>query len=294
MYGLNIDIMNNPHGNPPASVLKNDLGVELARFSYHDKTDSDRPDPAMLDFFSNKVDELAGSEIRSLLILGYSTYPNKPAYEAPAGEWSAYIDKLVRRIGQLAGNFSPVAKYVSFQIWNEPDLADTEASPQYDPRLPQKVCAELLEKACKVILEVDKDIEIIGPGLCSGIPAWWTGVYRGQPIDAIGVHLYGQRPQPAWPSSTWGFGYVGTKIEEYQAVWKGKIWITEIGNKDLAGEQQAEYLRKFYNELSLYPSVKECAWFCYSHGMVPGFGLVKEDSTREPAYAAYREVSGVT
>jgi len=46
--------------------------------------------------------------------------------------------------------------------------------------------------------------------------------------------LTGQRPMPKWPSSTWGFGYLGDLLDMYESVTSAKFWITEYGTNDLS------------------------------------------------------------
>ena len=47
-------------------------------------------------------------------------------------------------------------------------------------------------------------------GLASGDPGYVTAVQTAAngtlPVDAVGIHPYGQRPTPDWPNPQWGFG----------------------------------------------------------------------------------------
>lgn len=288
MYGLNIDI-NNPHGNPDANLLK-ELGVDFVRFTYHDHTDSDNLDTQMLSLFTEKIEQLMRSGIKTLLILSYDTYPNKPSYNGSDQEWAIYIDKFSYRIYQLSQHFSHLSDYVSFQIWNEPDL---EPQPGYEPSLRPSIYSMMLWKACDAIFSVNKNIEIVSAGLASGQPDYWKQVYTGQPIDALCVHPYGQRPNYNWPHENWGFGYVGELINNYAHIWGGRMWISEIGLKGTDENLQAEYLKRFYNEINnfYHPPIEHVFWFCYSDNMVLPYGLIRADSTRKPSWDMYQSIS---
>ena len=53
--------------------------------------------------------------------------------------------------------------------------------------------------------------------------------------DALGLHPYGQRPTPDWPSPTWGFGVLGDLLSSYRQVTSLPVWITEYGTNAMTG-----------------------------------------------------------
>jgi hypothetical protein len=288
----------NPKGNPPAGELAA-LGVEVVRYTYHDHSPGPDLDPYWVGFYTQKMAELKSYKIASLLILTYDTLPGKPSYDASGQVWADYINRFTYRVEQIARVFGPKGAYAgygpSLQVWNEPDLAP---APGYEPSLRPEVYASMLDKAAKVILRVEDETGIeflvIGAGLASGDPAYWQKVYMGtiQPINAIAIHPYGQRPSPDWPHPDWGFGYVGSLIDSYTQVWGGKIWITECGENTTNNPEQAEYLQRFYQTMSIYhPPVDLAFWFCYGDGMVPPYGLRDGNGAEKEAYRAYREVA---
>lgn len=287
MYGLNIDPLNSA-GNPSGAELR-ELGVQWVRFSYIDHTTGPSPDPATFDRYRRKVEEYRAAGILSLVILHYDTFPGKPGYEADDQEWAIYTDYFVSRAGQIAGSLGAWC----YQVWNEPDLAP---APGYEPSLREAVYGTILHRAYSVIRTVSP-AGVIGAGLASGDPAYWQRVLASQPgvplVDVNAVHPYGQRPEPDWPAPGWGFGYVGDLIDRYRDAWPGPLWITESGVKDVSDETQAEYLSRFYATIrrEFTGAVWEVSWFCYSDGMVPPYGLVRSDSTRKPAWTAYRETA---
>ncbi|RME74919.1 MAG: hypothetical protein D6784_08990 [Chloroflexi bacterium] len=115
---------------------------------------------------------------------------------------------------------------------------------------------------------------------------------RRLPADFAAIHPYGQRPEPNWPASNWGFGYVGDLINSYRRVVDLPLLISEIGVEHLSPQEQAEYLRRFYATIAAnFPTaVPDVYWFCYSDGMVPPYGLVDQTGQPKPAYHAFRQV----
>jgi gas vesicle protein len=146
---------------------------------------------------------------------------------------------------------------------------------------------------------------IMMAGLATGNPSWLTRVIKatpgGMPRDMIvAFHPYGQRPEPTWPRSDWGFGYVGNLLKDYyRAGERRPMWITEIGVKigeiDNDQNKAADFLRRYYRTIKTHYSnkVQKVFWFCYSDGMVSPFGLVDARGNRKPIYNAFREIAAV-
>jgi hypothetical protein len=291
MYSLNVD-PKNPQGNPDPTELRG-LGVEMARYTYHDHTPGADLDPGEKQRQVDVVRRYAEAGISSLLILTYDTLPDKPAFD---GNWDDYILRFAQRAGQIAAAVS--AWQPAFQIWNEPDLAVTD--PQYSPGLREEVFGRMLRAARDRIKAVAPTLPVVTAGLASGNPAWLARVIQSQngelPADVLAIHTYGQRPDPNWPRPDWLFGYVGDLINAYHRTAPNpKIWITEMGVEEasLGGDrnQVAEFLCRFYNTIAYGYSdkVEQCFWFCYSDGMVPTFGLLDANGQQKPAYNAFRE-----
>jgi len=293
MYCLNID-PENPQGNPTASELRS-LGVEMARFTFKDYSAGSYPSQSKIDFYTRKAQEYSAAGISSLIILSYETYPGKPAFSHSDALWNVYINHLAQRAAQLAQIFSPWQP--AFQIWNEPDLLPRSG---YEPSLREAVYGRMLVRVYNAIKSVNATLPVIGAGLASGNPTWWQQTLASQggsiPLDANAIHPYGQRPQPNWPSSSWGFGYVGNLIERYLQVSNHPLWITEIGVSQLNANKQAEYLHLFYNTIThVYAAnVKQVFWFCYSDGMVSPFGLRDSAGRPKPAYNTFLSLAAAT
>jgi len=251
----------------------------------------------MTEFFTQKAWEYHEAGIRSLIILTYDTYPDRPASDAPDSDWDRYIEDFARRAGQIASLLSPWQP--AFQAWNEPDHPGQLG---YHPTLRPEVYGRMLSQTCNAIKAVDPSFLVVTAGLASGNPAWLTRVIESLggdlPADIVAFHPYGQRPDPDWPHPDWFFGYVGDLLNGYYEAGKRRpIWITEMGSqeKDLGNSrhQVAEFIRRYYTAMTTRYSdkVQQLFWFCYSDGMVPTFGLIDEDGNPKPAFDAFREVA---
>lgn len=297
MFDLNID-PNNPNGNPSAAELAA-LGVQMARFTYHDPTTDAPLNAQWLRRQQRKVQSLAQAGIRSLLILTYDTYPDHPGLSGSGEAWNTYLRHFTRRAAALATALGPWRP--AFQIWNEPDHPPTAG---YAPSLPQNVYAEMLRRTAAAIRAVDPGLTLVGAGLSSGDDGWLAGVLgylnHAYPVDVLAIHPYGQRPEPTWPTPTWLHGYVGDLLWRYRRVLRQPvpIWITEVGERYEVNTYhdrragQAEYMRRFYHAMANEYAglVDRVAWFCYSDGMVSPFGLLEQNGRRKPAYETFRRL----
>ncbi len=297
MFGLNID-PNNPRGNPEPAELRA-LGVEMVRYTFYDSSGGDQLDPRQVQFYSSKARAYHEAGIKSLVILTYDSYPNRPSPDAGDGEWDQYVERFAKRSAQIAQELAPWQP--AFQVWNEPDHP---VHLNYVPTLRVAVFGRMLRRTYDSIKAVGP-FTVVTAGLASGNPSWLTRVMQSLngalPADAVAFHPYGQRPERNWPRPDWGFGFVGDLLNNYYRAGQQKpLWITEMGVKeeDLGNNRQqvAEFLRRFYHTLtnSYRDKVQQLQWFCYSDGMVPTFGLVDAASNRKPAFDAYRDAATST
>lgn len=295
MFGLNID-PNNPRGNPDPSELR-DIGVEIVRYTYHDQNPGDQLDPARSNFFRDRLNAYHQAGIKSLLILTYDTFPNRPAPDAPDPDWDAYIERFARRAGQIAQLSLPWQPAI--QVWNEPDHP---VHVGYVPTLREAVFGRMLRRSYDAIKAVSPNLLVVAGGLAAGDPGWLSRVIQSRggtlPADIVAFHPYGQRPDPDWPNPNWAFGYLGSLLNNYyQAGGRKPIWITEMGvrEEDLGNnrDQVAEFLRRYYNAITnrYKDKVQQLFWFCYSDGMVPSFGLRDANNAPKPCYLAFRELA---
>jgi hypothetical protein len=115
---------------------------------------------------------------------------------------------------------------------------------------------------------------------------WGGGVLYA---DAVGVHPYGQRPTPDWPTSTWSFGVLGDLISHYASVVGKPIWITEYGTDSANEDVWGPFPGRAYEAVNeLYEEAPCLFWFCWSDGMVRPYGLVEDDGTVKASYFSYQ------
>ncbi len=115
-------------------------------------------------------------------------------------------------------------------------------------------------------------------------------------VDAIAVHIYGQRPAANWsPGRPWGFGNAVELISNYAVnAPKERILITEYGlpTQDFGDSVSADYHARMAAALSLlgeqwqYPDgtsgLVAYTPFCWSDGMVDGYGIVDKKGLWKP------------
>lgn len=290
MYNLNIDPAN-PAGNPNTSELRS-LGVRATRYSYKDASGGSQPNPQRLNFYTQHLQQLAAAKIEALVILTYQTYPGAPSGTATDAQWDAYITAFAARAGQLAKALAPLNP--TFQVWNEPDLPP---HPEYIRTMTPAAFGRMLRRTYDAIKANAPQARVVAAGLGSGNWNWLSQVISSQqgvlPADAFAIHPYGQRPEPNWPTPTWGFGYVGDLIRNYSRVTNLPMIISEIGDGTSPAAQQAEYLRRFYQTITTQFAwaVESVYWFCYSDGMVTPFGLRDAAGQPKPAYSTFQSIA---
>lgn len=285
LFGINID-PSHGLGDPGGGVL-NSIGAGMVRFTFKDETFGVEPDPSRLAHYQQKVAAYHAAGVRVLVLLSYETAPAFPAWSSDPVAWAEYRARFSARAGAIAAQLGDVDAY---EIWNEPD--EPNPRPEYAPNIPANIYGELLRDSWWAIKAVSGAQVIIG-GLDSGDPSYLVAARNAVGAlyaDGVGVHPYGQRPDPNWPSSSWGFGNLEDLLWNYHTTTGLPVWITELGIEDQS--IQAEYLsRAFVRVASLPGVVAHLIWFCWSDGMVHGFGIVDGSLNAKPAYFAFEEAA---
>jgi len=281
LLAINLDPPN-PAGNPDAVALSV-LGARWARIEWkHERGYA---------FYDATILKLRMGGIRVLLLVDYAALEiSKPASTAPLEVWQPYVKAFVQRVTELARHYR---SYVDgWEIWNEPDLS--RPSQPDDFGMPANVYGELLHHAAKVI-RLKSSAPLITGGLAGpdGQQAFdylqnALAAAGEVAIDGIGVHPYLQRPK-AVPTAPLWVGNLEDYLLRFAALGK-PLWITEVGLN--IAEQQPAYLQAFYQQLrDLHVALAPHAfWFCYSDGMVPGFGLVDANGQPKPAYDVFKSL----
>jgi hypothetical protein len=278
--GVSID-PNNPAGAAtPADVLA--LGAKWVRVEF---IDASTQSLSRLGFYQSVVGNFSRHGINTLVILDYMTLQTVP-WGSPASAWAAYATAFAARCGAVAAGLRAVTTATpAYEIWNEEDLQQTH--------VPPAAYANLLQLASEAIKASDARAKVVIGGLASGDPSYVTQVMAAGGgvlhADEVGIHPYGQRPFPSWPSTTWGFGYMGTLFQSYVNVMpKGMpLFVTEFGTTDMSSQGRFPYmLFTGIDAMSGIP-ISAVVWYCWSDGQTGGFGLVTASGQPKLDYASY-------
>lgn len=208
-----------------------------------------------------------------------------PQTDVEISEYVNYVSEMVKRYkGQV--------QY--WEVWNEPNLAGFW-SPHPDP----VVYAKLLKAAYAAAKQADPDVKIVGMVTSLVDLDFIRAVLEqgaGHAMDIISVHPYQGQPPTDFSEGTELGKLVVLKelLEEYQL--NIPIWITECGWQslgDVTEQIQAEYVVKFYVKTLAQGLVERIYWFNLSDWGSPDsptgghFGLVHNDQSPKPSYAAY-------
>jgi hypothetical protein len=279
-YGMNIDPAN-PKGNPAAKTLKA-AGVRWVRIEYKSSKGYALYDPLIA------AHRAAGLKV--LLLVDYASVPGKPASDASASQWTAYLALFDKGLAGIAKHYGNGVD--AWQVWNEPDLPK---QPGYDPGVPAAHFGKLLAAAVKTI-GLHSTRPVIGGGLASGSTSYVAAAVKAAgplTVDALAVHPYGQRAPDDWPHAGWGFGNMSSLLKAYLALGK-PVWISEIGTDVTSPSTfQADYLQNVYLlAKQLGKQVPVVFWFCWSDGMVSPYGVLDAQGKPKPAHARYEKLAG--
>jgi hypothetical protein len=274
--GVQVDPLN---FKPPGSPDPTALGIfKWVRFvAQLDPTDDRRvaaPHPAIVEYAS----KINPDEVGCILVLASESFRD-----------SADFDRCAEQAHEYAKHLAPHC----WQIGNEPD-GKPPSSWVMDP--PSRY-GELVNKCAQAIRDAGAEGKIITAGLCSGNHLWLKDC-GPLPVDGVAVHPYLQRPIPPWPSADWPGPEVGapagddvhTLLDRYANEYHKDLWITEFGTRfgaiaeeqEIEAEHYPEYYARMFTALAARPDVRVACAFCYSDGMVPGFGLRGEDGKPKP------------
>eukprot|EP01006_Ploeotia_vitrea_P066851 TRINITY_DN95866_c0_g1_i1.p1 TRINITY_DN95866_c0_g1~~TRINITY_DN95866_c0_g1_i1.p1 ORF type:complete len:322 (-),score=15.80 TRINITY_DN95866_c0_g1_i1:267-1232(-) len=276
----------NPKGDPTPKTLTT-LGAKWTRVEFKVlKTDNGLP--GAFKRYDQVVDAQLLVGIHTLLLVDYQTLEGVPSPTAPAADWEKYSTNFAARVGLIVQHYGH--KVTAYEIWNEPDDKATSVPPQhYGP---------LLEKCFKAIKAKHTNATVVLGGLNSGDPSYISKAVQaagGLFCDAVGLHPYGRRPTPNWPSPTWGFGALQPLLAAYNHTIathnNGKglpMWLTEYGTNDL--NVQGTFPEHMFEALNGYQphfDVPILFWFCWSDGMVNPFGLTTAEQQPKPSYHSF-------
>lgn len=289
--GINIDPSNAFGNASPKDV--GTVNASWVRVEYHDlSTDASHPDPVALETYGGIVHSFNAANIKVMLIVDYASMVGKPSGTAPAQAWDAYIANYVQRVAAVAKAICVYSNHLYLEVWNEEDLSP---QPGYDVYVPSQAYGKLLGQSYTAIKGAApcKTTVVMG-GLASGVPTYIDEVlHYGGKYDAVGLHPYGRRPTPTWPSPTWGFGVVTDLIQQYYEHASAPIYVTEVGTNLL--NVQSEFPLRTFNAIQSVNGPAVCPvviWFCWSDGMVTPFGLVDSKGKPKQSYWSFASFGG--
>ena len=281
--GVSID-PRNPAGDATPSDLTA-IGAKWVRMEFIDAS-TDSPSSASADalaFYQRKIGNFTSAGVRVLVILDYMTLQTVP-WGGTAEQWAAYSTNFASRCASIASGLASVLMSPTYEIWNEEDLQQTH--------VPHASYAGLLRAVYTSVRTADSRSKIVMGGLASGNPQYVADVMAssggGLFADQVGLHPYGQRPWPNWPSSSWGFGYMGDLVAAYTAVMPKHvpIFITEFGSNDPNSQGNFPYM--LFSGIAAMPyNISAVVWYCWSDGQTGGFGLVSSSGSPKPDYNSY-------
>ena len=213
--------------------------------------------------------------------------------------------------GRESGRALPAVRY--FEMWNEPNLS-AYLSPQVEDgqRVSLDNYAAMVKAAYPAIKAANPEAQVIagvgGPrGLTSdtgtGALDWLRGLVERQiPLDGYSQHIY---PAAAPTAETMAFpswSSVDQILAEIERFRPGlPLYITEAGyttaetsfrDVKVTDAEQARYLTQIYALPQVQnPRVRAIVWFNLQDNVNWPAGLLREDGSEKPSYAAFQEVT---
>lgn len=237
----------------------------------------------------------ADAEVRGIIaegasplpILGYSpkwasSGPDRNYPPADLRDWSDFVYRMVYR-------YKGKIKY--WEVWNEPDIGFWKGTiEQY---------SDLLKSAYVAAKRADPDCKIVFGGTAGVNLPFTERVYQNGGkyyFDVMAVHPYqwGDTFNDEWFVSQ--LNDLHCLMEKWDIGYK-EIWLTELGwstgDKGITEEVQARLLAQALITSQSIPeaNVTKVFWFCVKDWDGPGYGLLKPDGSRKPAFEAYKFVT---
>lgn len=243
------------------------------------------PEQGKLDWTSSdeELRSSLGQNLVPLPIIGYTpewaSSEGKPS--SPPRDVHSYAGFVRRFVERYKSEIRQI------EIWNEPDIDFfSGTTSQYTELLKAGyTAARLGNPGCRVVFGGTAGVNL----------KFIEGVYDlggGSFFDVMAVHPYqwGDRFEDEW---------VASQLKGLRVLMNSRgdshkpIWLTELGwstgDKKITEEVQARLLvQAMVTALSLRPiGVERAFWFSVKDWGGPGYGLLREDGSRKPAFKAY-------
>jgi putative glycosyl hydrolase len=290
VYGINLD-PDNPKGLPAppiAGIRFQELqGLKWARIVFQATPHKPRTVDQSCVFYDSLVNDLSAVGIGTLFILGHQAFVGNAPW-TNNGNWQPYTSAFSAVCGKIAAHFK--GKKVAYEIWNEGDQASPSAI-FVDPT----VFAPVLKAASDAIKANDPAATVVFGGLVSANPVAYLKTVQAKlggqmPVDAIGIHPYGQGPTGDNNIIT----FLSKVTDAYPTL---PVWITEIGDDAITPDRYdtlAFYMRQINKVLNsqLPTRVPVLVWYCWSDGMNKSFGIVDENlAKKRNVYSTFFELA---
>ncbi len=294
-YGINLNPQH-PAGRPDdAGKLK---GLSWARLVFQVAAAQYDTLGEAFAFYDPFVEKYLAVGVRPLLILNQETFWGSGPWDH--GSWDAYAHDFGQMAGQIAAHYK--GRGLAYQIWNEGDLPPEHAHSSV-PVSPQHF-APVLHQAAVAIKRADPNAAIVFGGLASGagdavqyVDAVQETLGGDLPVDAIGVHPYGQWPPAGRPDIPTGwFGPLDATLETYIQGFGGRpVWITEIGISQPGAVQEkhwpavADYLEAVCTTVERFYADRApvLIWFAWSDAMREAGITDTNNQPKEPIYSRF-------
>ena len=179
-------------------------------------------------YYDGLINSYAQQGIRTLLIFNQETFAGNAPW-LNNGDWIRFAEDFARICGKIAHHYRDMP--VDYEIWNEGDMPHGHSSVY----VPPENFAPVLQATSNAIRAVDHDATIVFGGLFNGpfAATQYVNTIRnmlgGLPVDAVGVHPYGQglSAQPDIPGH-WP-GKLEDALNTYTRELPEPLWVTEIG-----------------------------------------------------------------
>lgn len=291
-YGINLN-PRHPVGQP-ANI--NDLqSVRWARIVFQAAAARQSVEQAF-NFYDPLIDRYNQIGMRTLLVLNQETFWGNGPWDN--GDWDRYAREFGVVCGQIAAHYR--GKGVAYEIWNEGDIKGPSSV-----FVPPREFAKVLDAASGAIKNIDSNSLVAFGGLAAGAQAAVsyvkdvrTALSGRLPVDAIGVHPYGQWTPNFASKPEWGgwFGkledHLGTIVNAFPNI---PVWLTEIGiSEEIPFPQEqypmvAKYMQGIYDLVRtsrFYSNVTMVVWFAWSDVM-RNAGIV--NSSNNPKTRVYNK-----
>jgi WD40 repeat protein len=296
-WGINID-PTNPYGNPPSARL---YGLGWVRFVFHYQSKYASLDQAFA-FYDPIIQGYQNTGTHVLLILLQDTYGGNHPWQTNAG-WDTYITGFAQTAGQIAAHYK--GQVGAYEIWNEGDVPASAQSIATSIYLPPEQFGPLLVATSAALKLADPAAKAISGGLASSDPVGYMTRVNASinpngkislPVDAIGIHPYGQTPPNGEPFSGWSQGSLGDAIARMADAFPSTpLWITEIGVPRVdVGNQAfwpgiANYMNKTFRLIrdDYFHIVPVIIWFAWADSMDNAGIVTNGQQPKGPIFDAF-------